>query len=144
MAPTTCRGFSAARAARNWAPAESWARGLLLMARSLRLRADLYDSATGNFPVQILLERAGELVERNRPAHDARQVPRGEIGGDSPPDLESLRARSRGRIDSEKVHAAQNEWHDGGLEIGAAGEPHACDVSPEIDLAGQPGEDVTA
>src|SRR5688572_15886189 len=114
------------------------------MPRSLRLRADLYDSATGNFPVQILLERAGELVERNRPAHDARQVPRGEIGGDSPPDLESLRARSRGRIDSEKVHAAQNEWHDGGLEIGAAGEPHACDVSPEIDLAGQPGEDVTA
>ena len=51
-----------------------------------------------------------------------------QIRGDALPHLEALRARRGGGVDAEQVHAAQDEWHDRGLEVRATREPNACDV----------------
>src|SRR4029434_6679288 len=109
MAPTTCSGFSAARAARNFAPAVSVARGEWFMRRRLRLLGDLYDSATGNFPVHVGLERARQFRERDRPLRNAREMTRRQVRGNASPHFQALGAWRRRGIDAEQVHAAQDE-----------------------------------
>src|SRR3954471_14339080 len=117
MAPTTCRGFSAASAARSFAPADSGAGVEAVMWPSLRLLADLYDSTARDFSVDVGLERTRQLRERNRATHDALQVARLEVAGDALPHLEPFATPRRRGVDAEQVHAAQDEGHDGGFEF---------------------------
>src|SRR6185503_17091824 len=141
MAPTTCRGFSAARAMRNFAPAESGA-GIdsFMIAGSLRLPADDYDRAARDRALDVRLERAGRLRERTRARHDAVQVPGVQIARDALPHLEPLGPRGRRRVDAEQIDASQNERHHRHVELRATGEPNAGDVPPEIHLAGEAGQ----
>src|SRR4051812_12844246 len=100
MAPTTCRGFSAAMAARNLAPAECWAgEGRLMMAASLRLRADLYDCAPRDAPVHVGLECARQFGELDGFPRDAVEMARGEIRGYPLPHIQPFRTRCRRGID---------------------------------------------
>src|SRR6188472_681812 len=107
MAPTTCRGFSAAMAARNFAPAESWAGvGVLMMGASLAgWSRDLDHSAAGHFAVDVGLERFRQVGERDGSPCDAREVARSQVRGDAPPHFEPFGARRRRGIDAEQVHA---------------------------------------
>src|SRR6188768_2059536 len=89
MAPTTCSGFSAASAARSFAPADSGA-GVeaVMLGGSVRLLADLYDRTPRDFAVDVGLERIRQFRERNRAAHDALQVTGFQIAGDALPHLQ--------------------------------------------------------
>src|SRR5688572_33214416 len=131
MAPTTCRGFSAAMAARNFAPAESWAVfGVLMVGASLAgWSADLDHGAAGHFAVDVGLERIRQLGERDGPVGDTREMARGEIRGDAPPHFEPFGARCCRRVDAEQIHAAQDERQHRGPELRAASKADACDVS---------------
>src|ERR1044072_4197315 len=108
MAPTTCRGFSAASAARNFAPADSGA-GVeaFMLGRSVRPLGDLYDSTPRDFPVDVGLERTGQFLERNGAVDDAFQVPRPEVARDALPHFEPFTPRRRPGVDAEPGHAAQ-------------------------------------
>src|SRR6185436_1109579 len=110
MAPTTCSGFSAASAARNFAPAESGT-GVesFMMAGSLRLCADLYDRAARHRAIDVCLERTRQVGKRNRTSHDAIQVAGPEIARDALPHLEPFGAGGRRRVDAEQVDAPQDE-----------------------------------
>src|SRR5215831_2816778 len=145
MAPTTCSGFSAAIAARSFAPAESGAGvDAVMMAGSLRLRADLYDRATDHLAVDVSLKGTGQIGKRQGAADDAIQVAWLQIAGDALPHLEPLGTwRGRG-VDAQQVHAAQDEGHHRGPELGASGETHAGDVPPEIHVAGEAGQHLAA
>src|ERR1700741_1540285 len=140
MAPTSCRGFSAAMATRSVAPAETGAVEVFMLARSLRPRADSHHGAAGHLALDVRRKRRGQLGEWNRAARDAREVAWRAVAGDPAPHLEPIRARRCRRVDAEQVHAAQDERHDRRLEHRAAREPDACDVPPEIDLADQARE----
>src|SRR6187549_1782031 len=132
MAPTTCRGLSAASAARSFAPADSGAGVEAVMPPSLRPLADLYDSTPRDFPIDVGLEGTRQIGKWNRAADDALQVPRLEVARDALPDLEPLAARRSRGVDAEQVHAAQDEGHDRGFQLRAAGQPDAGDIPPEI------------
>src|SRR5262245_4930474 len=145
MAPTTCRGFSAASAAGNVALAVRGA-GVeaVMMPRSLRLRSYLYDRATGHLAIDVGLERTRQIGKGDGSGHDAVEVARPEIARDALPHLEPFRALRRGGIDAQQVHAAQDEGHDRGLQLRAAGQPDAGDVPPEIHVTREARQHVSA
>jgi hypothetical protein len=53
---------------------------------------DLYDCTAGDFSVDVGLECAGKLVERDRAMRDAREVSRAQIGRDASPYFVPFRA----------------------------------------------------
>src|SRR5688572_7480445 len=144
MAPTTCRGFSAARAARNREPADDGEAVGVLIARSLRVRADPHHGTAGYLAVDVSLERTRQLPEFDGARRDPVEVSRRQVAGDAVPDLEPLGALRRGRVDAEQIHAAQDERQHRGLECYTAGEPDAGDVSPEIHVARETGQQFAA
>src|SRR3954468_14543350 len=133
MAPTTCSGFSAAIAARSFAPAVCGAEEEF-MAGSLRRGAHLNYGAAGDFPVEVARESPGQRREVDRARDHAVEMPRRAVGRDAAPDFEPFLAACRGGVDAEQVHAAQDERQDRGREFRATGQPDARDVSPEVDL----------
>ena len=84
------------------------------------------------------------IGEIDHPRRDPVELRRSEIRADALPDLEPRGAWCRDRVDPEQRNPAQDEWHDRGLELGAAGEPDARDVPPEVDGAREPGEELAA
>src|SRR5688572_7076259 len=132
MAPTTCRGFSAARAARNREPADDGEDVGVLIARSLRVRADPHHGTAGHLAVDVSLERTRQLPEFDGARRYLVEVPWSQVAANAFPDLEPLGTLRRGRVDAEQIHAAQDERQHRGLERDTAGEPDAGDVSPEI------------
>src|SRR5690349_10459369 len=144
MAPTTCSGLSAASAARSFAPADRGAGVEAVMGTSVRPLADLYDSAPRDLAVDVGLERTRKFGQRYRAADDALQVPRLEVARDALPHLQPLTARCGRGVDAEQVHAAQDERHDRGPELRAAGQPDARDVSPEIHVPRESREQLAA
>src|SRR5690349_19195460 len=130
-------------AARSFAHAED-AAGEFFMPGSLRPRADLHYRATGNFSVDVRLERTRQLGERDRARDDAFEMARRAVARDAAPHREPFFAPGRGRIDAEQVHAAQDERQYRRRKRRAAREPDARDVAPEIHLPDEPGEHVAA
>src|SRR5688500_9624507 len=116
MAPTTCRGFSAASAARNLEPPDDGADVGVMIARSLRGHADPHHGTAGYLAVDVSLERTRQLPEFDGARRDPVEVPRRQVSRDAFPDLEPLGALRRGRVDAEQIHAAQDEWQHRGLE----------------------------
>src|SRR5512147_1279402 len=102
-------------AARSFAPADC-AAVEISMGGSLRPGPDLHYCATGNFPVDVALERAGQIGEGDGPRDDALQVARRAVAGDATPHREPLRAPGRGGVDAEQVHSTQDEREHRRLE----------------------------
>ena len=60
------------------------------------------------------------------------------------PDREAQVVRGRRGIDAEEIHAAQDERHDRGLKLRAAGEPNARNIAAKAHRACQPRESPAA
>src|SRR4051794_32453798 len=102
MAPTTCKGFSAASAARNFAPAgldaavgEAMRPAILAghcanPSGSASAPADPHHRPADDLSVQVSLERAGKLGERNGARDDAIEMSGSEIPGNALPHFEAL------------------------------------------------------
>src|SRR5215207_8086232 len=103
IAPTTCRGFSAAMAARSFAPDVSCAAFESFMPGSLRPRADLHHGTARDLSFQVRRKCRGQVRERDRARRDAIEMPRRAVAGDSRPHLEALFPARRRRVDAEQV-----------------------------------------
>src|SRR5687767_5505901 len=115
------------------------------MLRSLPFgRSHPHHRAPQHLALQIPSKRRWQVGEINNPGDDAVEMPRFQITRDAPPDLQPDVAWSGGGVDAQQTHASQDERHYGCLELRAARQTHARDVSPEIYRARQPCERFTA
>src|SRR5579863_3551209 len=137
MVPTTCSGRSDSTAARSRAPALSARSGMRLI-----LSTDAYHGAPGDAPGDVGRKGLRQLREVDGAGDDARELPGLQVRRDALPHGEAPFAAGGRGVDAEQRHAAQDEGHHRGLELGARGEPDAGDVAPEIHGAREPGEDL--
>ena len=132
MAPTTCSGFSAASAARNFAPADSGAGVEAVMCRAVYGCADPYDGATRDFSVDVGLEAHRQVGERDGAADDALRV----AAARSPAMRCQTSSRSARGVADELMPSRFTPRRMKGMtvvfELRAARQPDARDVSPEI------------
>src|SRR5207244_4558668 len=81
-----------------------------------------HHGAPGDLAFEVGGKSARKLIEINGAGDDAREVPGAQVGRDAPPHRQSPLAAGGGGVDADQRHAAQDEGHDGGLELRPAGE----------------------
>src|SRR5204863_3817029 len=101
-----------------------------------------HHGAPGDLAFEVGGKSARKLIEINGAGDDAREVPGAQVGRDAPPHRQSPLAPGGRGVDADQRHAAQDEGHDGGLELRPAGEADARDVAPEVHGPGEPREDI--
>src|SRR5262245_12112787 len=105
---------------------------------------DLHHRAPGDRTLYVRLERLRQLVESKSARHDCIEMTRLEIARETLPDRETQRPGRVDRVDTEQIHAAQDERHDGALQLRTRCETDTGDVAPEVGSARQPREHIAA
>src|SRR5690606_6136761 len=90
---------------------------------------DFDQGAAGHRAVEVALEARRQLVEADGARADHVEVPGLQVGREPLPDVEPQVARRVDGVDAEQADGAQDERHDGCVQLGALREPHDREVA---------------